>query len=333
MSDSKSAVSLSSAACADAGNPALEFARSVALGLSDTPRWIPSRYLYDARGSELFELICEQPEYYLTRTEEAILAARAREIREITGDVTVIELGSGTALKTRHLLRWYSEGGAELSYVAVDVSPSALQAAQASISAAFPPVRFIGVEATYEDSFSLFKEYSPCLVLFLGSNVGNFNHAESIGFWRGVSDHLEPGDFFLLGVDLVKDPAVLEAAYNDRAGITAEFTKNLFARMNRELDAGLDLGAIEHVARYNREWQRIETFARFSRSQTVHLRPLGLDIPLRAGEQVMVEISRKFVIEDLTRYLGCFGLETRAVFTDERRWFAVLLLQKRMEGR
>ncbi len=319
--------------CIKAKDAALEFASSVAIGLSDTPRWIPSRYLYDARGTELFERICQQPEYYLTRTEEAILAARAPEIREITGNVSLIELGSGTSVKTKHLLRSYSEHAAEVSYAAVDVSASALQRARASISTELPRVRFIAVEATYEDSFSLFRTHSPCMVLFLGSNVGNFNHAESIGFWRGVSEHLQPGDFFLLGVDLVKDPAVLEAAYNDRAGVTAEFTKNVFARMNRELDAGIDLSSIEHVASYNSEWQRIEIFARFLSPQTVRLGRLGLDIPLRTGEQVMVEISRKFVIDDLTRYLGCFGLETRAVFTDERQWFAVLLLQKASASR
>lgn len=323
----------SSARRADASGATLEFARSVALGLSDTPRWIPCRYLYDARGTELFERICEQPEYYLTRTEEAILAVHASEICEITGRVSLIELGSGTSVKTRHLLRSYSERATEVSYAAVDLSSSALQRGRALISSELPRVRFIPVEASYEEALSLFPKHSPCMVLFLGSNVGNLDLAESVGFWRGVAGHLQPGDFFLLGVDLVKDPAVLEAAYNDRAGVTAEFTKNVFARMNRELGAGIDLSSIEHVAFYNPEWRRIEIFGRFLRSQTIRLGPLGLEIPLSAGEQVMVEVSRKFVVADLARYLGCFGLETRAVFTDERQWFAVLLLQKAPENR
>lgn len=231
--------------------------------------------------------------------------------------------------KNQTLLRSYSAGASEVLYVSVDVSAAALRLAGTSLSSAFPQIRFIPVEGTYEDAFPLFPEYSPCMVLLLGSNVGNFNHAESVGFWDQISRHLRSGDFFLLGVDLVKDPEVLEAAYNDRAGVTAEFTKNVFARMNRELGAGLDLDAIQHVAVYNAEWQRIEISARFSRAQTVRLRPLGMDIPVPAGAQVLVEISRKFVLEDLIRYLACFELEIRACFTDERQWFAVLLLQKK----
>lgn len=299
----------------------------MALGLSDTPRWIPSRFLYDARGSALFEQISQQPEYYLTRTEAAILAANASRIRETTGPVTLIELGSGTSVKTSHLLDAYSAADGPVGYLSVDVSASALEAARHAIARRHPRVRFTAVERQYEEAFPLFRAHSPCMVVFLGSTVGNLNHAESLSFWQRVSDHLAPGDFFLLGVDLVKDPSVLEAAYNDAAGVSAEFTKNLFARMNRELHAGLDLDAIHHVASYNAAWRRIEIFARFERAQVVRVRPLGIEIPVSAGEHVMAEVSRKFVLDDLTRYLACFGLDTRAIYTDAGRWFAVLLLQ------
>jgi len=322
---------LSSASPAAAAQPdpaTVEFARAVARGLNDTPRWVPSRFLYDARGSWLFERICELPEYYPTRTEASILAAHAPAIAEATGPVTLIELGSGTSVKTSYLLGAYAAAAERVEYVSVDVSPAALAEAERRMAAEHPGVRVRGVEGRYEDAFRLFRHHSPCMVLFLGSTVGNLNHAESLSFWQQVSDHLTSADFFLLGVDLVKDRRVLEAAYNDTAGVTARFTKNLWARMNRELDAGVDLDALQHVARYDAAWQRIEIFTRFTAPQNVRIAPLDLDIAIGAGEMVMTEISRKFVVENLTRYLACFGLHVQRVCTDPRTWFAVLLLQK-----
>jgi L-histidine N-alpha-methyltransferase len=309
----------------------LEFAREVAAGLSDVPRWLPSRFLYDARGSELFDAICELPEYYPTRTESAILAAHAGALAQMTGPVTLLELGSGSAVKTDHLLRAYAARARRVEYVSVDVSEAALAAAAERIVAQHPAVGVTGVVGRYEEAFRLFQRYAPCLVLFLGSTVGNLNHAESLVFWERVARHLVPGDFFLLGVDLVKDPVVLERAYNDAAGISAEFTKNVFRRMNTEVDAGLDLDAIEHVARYNAAWQRVEISARFHEAQTLRIAPLATAIDIAAGEMVMTEVSRKFEVERLKRYLACFGLATRAVYTDPRRWFGVLLLQRKEE--
>jgi L-histidine N-alpha-methyltransferase len=310
----------------------LEFARAAAAGLSDVPRWLPSRFLYDERGSVLFEQICDLPEYYLTRTESALLAAHADTLREITGPVTLIELGSGSAVKTDHLLGAYAGDGQPVTYVSVDVSEAALEGAAMRIAQRFPTVQVAGVVGRYEDAFRLFRRHSPCLVLFLGSTIGNLNHAESLVFWEEAARHLAPGDFFLLGVDLVKDEAVLDAAYNDAAGLSAEFTKNVFRRMNRELDAGLDLDAIEHVARYNAAWQRVEISGRFTKAQTVHIGPLETAIDITRGEMVMTEVSRKFTIERLVQYLGCFGLEARSVYTDPKRWFGVLLLQRKEDG-
>ena len=296
------------------------------------PRWLPSRFLYDARGSALFDEICELPEYYPTRTESAILAAHAESLAEITGPVTLLELGSGSAVKTDNLLRAYAGGGSPVDYVSVDVSEAALAGAAERIATQHAAVRVTGVVGRYEDAFRLFGRYSPCLVLFLGSTIGNLNHAESALFWDRVARHLAPGDFFLLGVDLVKDRAVLERAYNDAAGVSAEFTRNVFRRMNDELDAGLDLATIEHVARYNAAWQRIEISARFRTAQTVRIAPLESEIDIAAGEMVMTEVSRKFDVERLRSYLACFGLATRAVYTDARRWFGVLLLQRMEES-
>jgi L-histidine N-alpha-methyltransferase len=297
--------------------------------LSDTPRWLPSRYLYDAQGSALFDEITREPEYYLTRTEAGILERSADEIAETVGPATLIELGSGYSIKTSHLFRAFTEAHGEMTYVPVDVSRAAIAEARVRIAEHHPRVTVAPIEGQYEQAFPLFARHAPSMVMFLGSTIGNFNHGESLTFWRRVSEALLPGDHFLLGVDLVKDTNVLEAAYNDAAGVTPRFTRNLFVRMNRELGAGIDLDALEHVARYNAEWQRIEISARFRSAQTVHIRPLGTAIEIGEGEQVMTEISRKFVVQDLTRYLACFGLEAERAWTDEREWFAEMLLKKR----
>jgi len=305
-----------------------DFAQAVALGLTDAPRWVPARFLYDAAGSALFEQICQLPEYYLTRTEAAILARVAPEISRLTGPVTLIELGSGSSVKTDHLLRAYSGGNGSLRYVPVDVSASVLRVATERIGDRFPSVNVAGVNGEYEEAFPLLAHHAPSLLLFLGSTLGNINQGESVVFWRRVAGTMPAGNHLLLGVDLVKDPALLHAAYNDAAGVTARFTKNLFARMNRELGAGLDVERIEHVARWNDAWQRIEIFGRFRSTQRIAIRPLGIEVTISAGEQVMTEVSRKFVLPRLTAYLACFGFRLVRAFTDERQWFAVLLLQK-----
>jgi L-histidine Nalpha-methyltransferase len=306
----------------------LEFARDVVLGLTDTPRWLPCKYLYDARGSELFESITAQPEYYPTRTEASLLERYAPEIPEITGPVSLIELGSGSSAKTDHVLRAY-EGTQPVEYVPVDVSGAAIAQASDRLEREFPHVQVHGVVGTYEDAFPLIKDYSPAMVMFLGSTLGNFNQTESLFFWQRVSHGLQAGDYFLLGVDLVKDRVVLEAAYNDAAGATAEFTTNLFARINRELGASVDLDALEHVAQYNETWQRMEIFTRFHRAQRVRVDPLNVDLEVAAGEQIMIEISRKFKMTNLRNFLSCFDLETVATFTDDRQWFGELLVRKK----
>ena len=307
----------------------LDFARAAVLGLSDSPRWLPARFLYDARGSELFEQICALPEYYPTRTEAGILEASAEAIRELTGPVSLIELGSGSSVKTDHLLEAYAAGGTEeVRYVPVDVSDSILRVAAERIEETFPSVNVAQVHGEYHEAFPLLAEYAPSLLLFLGSTIGNMNQAEALAFWRRVSSAIPEGSFVLLGADLEKDPAVLEAAYNDADGVTAAFTRNLFARINRELDGGLDLDAVHHVARWNAAWSRIEIFGEFRADQTLTVAPLDRAFPIRAGERIMTEISRKFRLDRLETYLACFGFRLVRAFTDDRNWFAVLLLQK-----
>jgi len=213
-------------------------------------------------------------------------------------------------------------------YVPVDVSASILEIAAERIEETFPSVNVAGVHGQYEQAFPLLAEFAPTMLLFLGSTIGNMSHSESLSFWRRVSAAMPHGSYVLLGVDLVKHPAVLEAAYNDAAGVTARFTKNLFVRMNRELGSTIDVDAVEHVARWNDAWQRVEISACFTRTQTVHVRPLHRQFVIEAGEQVMTEISRKFVLPSLESYLRCFGLDLEHTATDDEGLFAVLLLRK-----
>jgi len=317
----------------ESGDPLLDFAHSVAEGLSCEPRRLECRFLYDARGSRLYEKICEQEEYYPTRTEAAILANCSGEIRSLVGPASLMELGSGSSVKTGYLLDAFAEGRSGVCYVPVDVSASALDGAAVAITSGRPGVRVVGINGVYEEALPLLPVLSPALLVFLGSTIGNLDEAEAAAFWKLVARSLGPADHMLLGIDLVKDPAILEAAYDDAAGVTRRFTKNYFVRMNRELGAGLDLDAIEHEARYDREQERIEIHARFTREQAVQVRPLGLTFQVAAGERVLVEISRKFRIERMRRELARFGLATVRTFTDDRRWFALLLLRKAGNGK
>lgn len=306
----------------------MDFARSVVRGLSDTPRRLESRHIYDAYGSELFERICEQPEYYLTRVEARLLETAATDIASLTGDVSLIELGSGSSAKTQRILEAYAERFGGARYTPVDVSREILEFAKREIETKHPTVTIEPLHGTYDEAFPLARSLSPAMLLFLGSTVGNLSAAESSHFWTNVSAHLSPGSFCLLGIDITDDSNLLHAAYNDEAGYSKRFTRNIFERMNRELGATIDTTAIEHVAKYNRTWRRVEIFARFKRTQTIDVSPLGRSFTIEAGEHILTEISRKFRAEDVALYLHTFGLETRKIYTDDRKHVALLLLER-----
>jgi len=310
------------------GDPAEDFARSAAATLACVPRSLDSRFLYDADGSALFELITKQPEYYLTRAEASILAACSGRIREVTGPVTLLELGSGNSAKTHHLLRAWLKRDARVRYVPVDVSESTLIDAGSAINAAYRGVKVIGLNCDFQGAFPLLPLLSPVMVLLLGSTIGNFAPDLMSSFLGSLAAALSPGDFFLIGIDLVKDPALLEAAYNDKAGVTARFTRNVFARMNRELGCSLDLESIEHLARWDAEREQIEIFGRFTRKQTMRLATPGVTLTVSEGELVQTEISRKFRRERLIPYLEQFGFRAEQVFDDERGWFSLVLLRR-----
>jgi L-histidine N-alpha-methyltransferase len=305
-------------------------------GLTATPKSLPPKWFYDAQGSALFEKITELPEYYPTRAERAILRAVAPEIAALTGAATLVELGSGSSEKTRLLLSALRDAGTLRGYVPVDVSESALAAAGDALTAEYPGLAVHAVVADFEKYLGVPSDAGngttarddtdgPRLVAFLGSTIGNMVPAERTVFLRRVRAQLRPGDAFLLGTDLVKDPAVLVAAYDDSAGVTAAFNKNVLAVLNAELGADFDLDAFEHVAVWDAEREWIEMRLRAASAQSVLVRDLGLTVGFAAGEEMRTEVSAKFRKAGVAAELAVAGLAVRSWWTDPGRQFGLSL--------
>lgn len=291
-------------------------------GLTRHPKTLPPKWFYDARGSELFEDITRLPEYYPTRAEREILEERAEEIAAVSGARTVIELGSGSSEKTRHLLE--ALDGLE-SYVPVDVSESALTGAAESLLAEHPGLSVHALIADFTGGLALPGTPGPRLVAFLGGTIGNLLPEERAGFLLSVRSLLSPGDALLLGTDLVKDEETLVAAYDDASGVTAAFNKNVLNVVNRELGADFPLDDFEHVAVWNPEQRWIEMRLRARRALTVKIRELDLVVPFEAGEELRTEVSAKFRQEDVREELAAAGLQLAQWWTDAEGRFALSL--------
>ncbi|MFD6801228.1 L-histidine N(alpha)-methyltransferase [Streptomyces cyaneofuscatus] len=291
-------------------------------GLTRHPKTLPPKWFYDARGSELFEDITRLPEYYPTRAEREILEERAEEIAAVSGARTVIELGSGSSEKTRHLLE--ALHGLE-SYVPVDVSESALTGAAESLLAQHPGLSVHALIADFTGGLALPGTPGPRLVAFLGGTIGNLLPEERAGFLHSVRSLLSPGDALLLGTDLVKDEETLVAAYDDASGVTAAFNKNVLNVVNRELGADFPLEDFEHVAVWNPENRWIEMRLRARRALTVKIRELDLVVPFEAGEELRTEVSAKFRHEDVREELAAAGLQLAQWWTDAAGRFALSL--------
>jgi L-histidine N-alpha-methyltransferase len=301
-------------------------AADVDAGLSSDPKRLPPRLFYDAEGSALFEEITRLPEYYLTRTEAAILQANAAEIARLAGrNVTVIELAAGSAAKTRLLLAEIQRRQLRLVYVPVDVSPAALRAARETIAGALPEVRVQPVIGDLSQLDFLGRYRSPRLVLFIGSTIGNLEQSEAVGLLRRVAARLEDSDRLLLGTDLRKDPAILLPAYNDAQGVTARFNRNLLARINRELGGDFDLQSFAHVAVWNAPASRMEMYLRSQREQIVGIRDLRLQVRFARNEAIHTENSYKHTLTAVRTLLAESGFALEKTWTDHRGWYGVHL--------
>jgi L-histidine N-alpha-methyltransferase len=297
----------------------------VLAGLTATPRTLPPRWFYDERGSVLFDEITRLPEYYPTRAERSVLDARAGEIARATGADVLVELGSGTSEKTRLLLRALSEAGTLRRFVPFDVDPSVLTAAGAAITEEFPGVAVDAVVGDFTRHLGELPRGGTRLVAFLGSTIGNLEPGPRAAFLADVAATLAPGDTLLLGTDLVKDPARLVRAYDDAAGVTAAFNRNVLHVVDRELGADFDPDAFEHVAVWDAEQEWVEMRLRARAAQTVHVPPLDLTVEFAAGEDLRTEISAKFRRERVEAELAAAGLRVTEWWTDPDGDFGVSL--------
>jgi L-histidine Nalpha-methyltransferase len=298
-------------------------------GLTRPFKELPPKHFYDARGGELFDRITELPEYYPTRAERAILEARAADIAG--GAAELVELGSGTATKTRLLLRAMAEAGTIERYVPIDVTEDMVRASAEELVGEYPGLSVHGIVGDFERHLGHVPApgAGPRIVALLGGTIGNFPPGSRRRFLRRMGSLLRPGrDRLLLGTDLVKDPATLEAAYNDSEGLTAEFNRNVLHVMNRELGADFDVGAFDHFAFYDREREWIEMRLRATRRMDVRIADLDLDLDFAAREEMRTEISAKFTREQLAGDLAAAGLRPVEVMTDPDRLFALSLSER-----
>ena len=298
-----------------------ELAEEARLGLTSTPKELQPKWFYDERGSELFDAITRLPEYYLTRAERSILERHAGEIAAMTDATTLIELGSGTSDKTRLLL----DVLAPRRFVPFDVSEETLRASAQRLAREYPDLEVLAVVGDFEHHLPLLPTNGRRLLAFLGSTIGNLPPTRRRLFLSDVAATLGDGDTFLLGIDLVKSPARLVAAYDDASGVTREFNLNVLRVLNRELGGDFDVSAFEHVAHWNAEAEWMEMFVRSVREQTVRLEALELDVAFDAGELMRTEISAKFHLRQLADELDAAGLATQRCWTDDAGDFALLL--------
>jgi L-histidine N-alpha-methyltransferase len=298
-------------------------------GLTRPFKELPPKHFYDERGAELFDRICELPEYYPTRAERSILVARAAEIAQLTQAAEVVELGSGTAEKTRILLAALAAAGTLRRYVPVDVTEAMVVRVADELTGLFDDLEVHGIVGDFERHLGHVPPPGdgPRIVAFLGGTIGNFTPGSRRRFLRGLARLLRPGtDHLLLGTDLVKDPAVLEAAYDDAEGLTAQFNRNVLAVLNRELGADFDLDAFEHVAFFDRDHEWIEMRLRARSRQRVTIPGAGgLVVDFAAREELRTEISAKFTPERLASDLAAAGLRLERTLTDDDGRFALSL--------
>ena len=308
-----------------AGDLAAALAADVRAGLTSAPKQLPPKWFYDEVGCELFDKITRLPEYYPTRTERSILAEHADEIVAATGADTLVELGAGTSEKTRLLLDAFARSDRLRGFVPFDVSEPTLRAAGAAIAREYRGVDVHAVVGDFERHLDRLPRGGRRMVAFLGSTIGNLTPEPRATFLRDLAATLSPGDTFLLGTDLVKDPARLEAAYDDDAGVTAAFNGNVLSVVNRELDADFDPDRFEHVARWVPEDEWIEMRLRSTAAQRVALGRLDLAVEFAAGEEMRTEVSAKFRRERVEAELAAAGLALTRWWTDPAGDFALSL--------
>jgi len=303
------------------------FSEAVLSGLSKSQKTLPSRFLYDQRGSELFEEITGLPEYYLTRCEQSILDANAHSmVRALGPKFAMVEFGSGSSKKTRRLIDAALEHQKTLDYTAIDISAEFGKRSATKLLREYAGLDVTAIEAEYFEGVAMLTPISsPRMFLFLGSNIGNFEDEDAVAFLSAVRKAMKPADGLLIGVDLDKDPAIIEPAYNDAQGVTAEFNKNFLLRINRELGSNFDLTQFEHRAPYIKERGRVEMRLVSTVDQDVNVEGRTFHFP--AGEYIHTENSRKYKERQFSGLAKRAGLRIENRWTEKNGWFAMFMLR------
>jgi L-histidine Nalpha-methyltransferase len=310
-------------------DPLAGLAEDVRRGLSTKPKRFLPKYFYDELGSQLFEAICLLPEYYLTRAENEILKRYADEIvSSLDGNTTLLEMGSGSASKTRLIIEDRLRKQDELLFIPVDISATALDSSSRILLQSYPQLKIEAYAADYFAGLSELgkKQRARTLALFLGSNISNFDPAEALKFLQALRKVLHEGDALLLGADLKKDRRILEAAYNDALGVTAAFNLNVLARINRELGGDFNLRAFQHRAFYNEEAGRVEIYIESTREQTVAISKLDVEVQFGEGEQIHTENSYTYDLTDIARLALQTGFTRARTWLDSQERFSSNLL-------
>ncbi len=312
-------------------------AEEVQVGMMRSPKQLSSRFFYDDEGSRLFQAIMHLPEYYLTRSEFEILETHKQALLDLfsTGDrpFELVELGAGDGLKTKVLLGYFWNQQARFTYVPVDISESALHNLTADVQQYWPDLPVSPQPGEYMQALNRLAD-SPRqqnvrrVVLFLGSNIGNFSPADAVGFYRQISQYLQPGDLVLTGFDLQKHPAIIHAAYNDSQGLTRAFNLNLLRRINRELDADFDLLTFDHYETYQPETGEARSYLVSRMAQVVTIGALGMTVPFARGEVIYTEMSRKFTRDSINELAEQTGFRSTGWFTDANGYFADVVYGK-----
>jgi L-histidine N-alpha-methyltransferase len=303
-------------------------------GLQDNPKWLSSLYFYDRAGSELFEQLTHTDEYYPTRTEESILSANVDDILDTSGaDLVLAEMGSGSSRKTRVVLDAMTRQRGPSTYWPIDVSAEFLHDVAEQLQSAFPDLTVEPIAAEYSDGIRQVgaRPAKRRLVMFLGSSIGNFEPEEQLALLQTAHDALSPGDAFLLGTDLVKDAAILEAAYNDEAGMTAAFNLNILNHLNHELDGDATLDQFDHRAHFDAQRNRIEMHLVSKCDQVLHFPKANLEVRVVAGESIHTENSYKFSIDGAQSMARKAGFEIEKTWTDDKQWFGLHLLRRQAD--
>jgi len=299
-------------------------AYDVLRGLTAPQKYIPSKYFYDARGSELFEAICRLPEYYPTRTELQVLTSDAKEIVRGFRRGDLVELGSGANWKIRKLLDALEpHDRSSVRYVPVDVSHSALLESAQDLMAAYPELKVSFIVADFTRDLHRIQSDRPKLLLFFGSTIGNLDERESSSFLRGVAGILNPDDRFVLGLDMLKPVHIIEAAYNDSRNVTAEFNKNILLVINRELGANFRPDDFDHVAFFDEKYRRVEMHLRARRNIWVEISEIDLIVVLKKGETIRTEICRKFSRAGAQEMIREAGMAVSGWYSDPKGWFSI----------